>query len=1001
MLVPVAPELAALRPAHRSGYPPAAMPGAKLQLPKRLKEKLAQSPGLHGAVLVGLDELEPWIADNKLPFFPEYTDHGPDHINEVFVTAEALIRDEAWPHVTAEDVAVLVLGILLHDCAMHLSEEGFVALLKKKEWAAPISPIDTTTWPDLWDDFLREASRFDGKKLKRLFGDTEPAKPPPLDALAMTKRDRLLVGEFLRRHHPRLAHEIALQGVPGPTTMPLGLGKVERKLADLAGLVARSHGMPLRRAVDLLPSDERRETRHVHAPFLMGVLRIADYLQIHAERAPKKLLQVSSLRSPVSVGEWRKHEAIETIHNRHDDPEALYVKALPKDGATYVGLKRLFASIQDELDDVWAVLGEVYGRVNELRDLEIMIRRLRSNLDDEEAFAKTVDYVPGHVEFQAAGADLLKLLVAPLYGNKPEIGIRELLQNAVDACRELDDYQKQRPGMSKPELTEQTADIVIALGKDEDGMAWLTVSDRGIGMTYEVIKEFFLRAGASFRNSDAWRKQHTNEYGKSRILRSGRFGVGVLAAFLLGNRIEISTRHVSQTQGVRFVAEIDDEHIELHHLRRPVGTTIRVRIVESDRLETLTKNPTRWDWYRLKYPSVLRSWPESNMLTSQKKATLPEQQSELPAEWRRVASLEFADVQWTYATTKYSEPLVCNGIIITEDLYVSLQHSFDRATRKSSANPNTGKNKTQDPKPLSFKRPALSVFDPDGHLPLNLQRNNVTSDDLPFDDNLFDDICMDFIAYTLIRLPDSPDWSRVSSYPGLKYAGNTGPRFCATRHGWTVVDPAVLTDLGPRSLCITTAGTLARQCAEVGFDNVVFIACSRKSTYDSWFRDMIAPKTLDMLGALVLFKRRGQRVLLSSEFWRRTVERKLLPRSTKAKLKIKEDTWSGGWTLLTIGDCPANEDKFHQIDRSNKAAEMSGAAEWYFSDPPTLPHKSSRFSQIWAEVVQRPVIPFDLAERRRVLIHTYEKLAPYVRAHEELLKKGVAMPPKFSVGDTE
>ena len=62
----------------------------------------------------------------------------------------------------------------------------------------------------------------------------------------------------------------------------------------------------------------------------------------------------------------------------------------------------------------------------------------------------------------------------------------------------------------------------------------------GIGMTSSVVLEYFLRAGASFRRSDAWRQQHELAPGESRILRSGRFGVGALAAFLLGDEIEVS-----------------------------------------------------------------------------------------------------------------------------------------------------------------------------------------------------------------------------------------------------------------------------------------------------------------------------------------------------------------------------------------------------------------------------------------------------------------------------
>jgi hypothetical protein len=48
--------------------------------------------------------------------------------------------------------------------------------------------------------------------------------------------------------------------------------------------------------------------------------------------------------------------------------------------------------------------------------------------------------IPEKIAFEAANADLLKLLVAPLYGNDPSIGVRELIQNAIDAVREYEDY---------------------------------------------------------------------------------------------------------------------------------------------------------------------------------------------------------------------------------------------------------------------------------------------------------------------------------------------------------------------------------------------------------------------------------------------------------------------------------------------------------------------------------------------------------------------------------
>jgi len=64
---------------------------------------------------------------------------------------------------------------------------------------------------------------------------------------------------------------------------------------------------------------------------------------------------------------------------------------------------------------------------------------------------------------------------------------------------------------------------------------------RGIGMTVDTVINYFLKAGASLRRSELWRETYEDAEGKSRVLRSGRFGVGVLAAYLLGDEISVAT----------------------------------------------------------------------------------------------------------------------------------------------------------------------------------------------------------------------------------------------------------------------------------------------------------------------------------------------------------------------------------------------------------------------------------------------------------------------------
>lgn len=181
-----------------------------MRIPKRLKELIDRSHELSGAVNQAIADIEPWVKDNKLVFFDEYTDHGIDHIENVMATADAIISDEARPVLTPGDAAVLVLSILLHDAAMHLYEDGFVALMEPKGERPLMDGFGDKSWPALWEDFCWELKRWDGRKLTKVFGGAEPISIPRLEPGNMSDRDKKAIGEFLRRHHARLAHEIAL-----------------------------------------------------------------------------------------------------------------------------------------------------------------------------------------------------------------------------------------------------------------------------------------------------------------------------------------------------------------------------------------------------------------------------------------------------------------------------------------------------------------------------------------------------------------------------------------------------------------------------------------------------------------------------------------------------------------------------------------------------------------------------------------------------------------------
>lgn len=706
-----------------------------------------------------------------MPFFPGFTDHSPRHINEVLTTASSLISDGSRDLLSSEDAHILALAILLHDCGMHLTQDGFRSVISDE--SEPIcSHFDQKSWNVLWQEFLSEASRFSQQKLESVFGDTNPVDISRFDPSNLSERDLLLAGEFVRRHHARLAHEIALRGVP-PFTHGLNIDSVDRDLLGIAGLVARSHNLPVRSSFDYL--EERydiREYRNIKIPYLMGLLRIADYIQVQSERANANLLKVKELRSSISVQEWKAHFAVKHVSTRNEDPEAIFVNVEPENAKTYLKLSALFKDIQRELDETWATLGEVYGRFAPLDTLGLTIRRIRSSLDDVPKLSRRISFVPVRAAFKSSDAELLELLIGPLYGYEPAIGVRELIQNAVDACRELEDLNID---IDTSEQRQQDTDVEIVL-KEELGTKTLRVSDRGTGMTPDVVLNYFLVAGASFRNSDVWKERHSDEQGRSRVMRGGRFGVGALAAFLIGKKIRVETRHYSVPDhgGITFEASVGDQIIELRKTSLPIGTTISIEVDEvawkklvprNYAVEHVANQPydkcSSWEevnWYGLERPAVRITYEGprydyqgevEEQVARQPKPVLFEgfrvfsdfqawKDLPNPGEYDRIlwspkpAGSEETGQDSNSKRVKRSPRLTVNGIRIGDEQ--ASWHDYLIDTEQ------VGEGML-----ISYERPPLAIFDAAGICPLNLQRSSVNFGDLGIDDQLGAELTDNFL----------------------------------------------------------------------------------------------------------------------------------------------------------------------------------------------------------------------------------------------------------------
>ena len=952
--------------------------------------------------------VSPILQRNEAIFFPDYTDHGICHVKSVLTTCELLISDEAWSVFTREDAATLILSVVAHDLGMLIDIDGFQFLLKEKSNDSVFSEAKDKSWQNLWRDFRLELRRFSGAKLQKLFGTPDPISDHELIPSSLADRGIRAVGEFLRRHHHRLAHEIVISGFPsGNGRVPL-FHNAQNYLQKITGLIARSHGIPLRDSIEFLKTIDytsHREYRHIHPLFLMTLVRIADYLDLDIGRAPASILSAKSLRSPISKREWWSHRAIVDCHSYDEDPECLRIvvepAALP-DVSTFSVVEDKISGIQGELDSSWAVIGETYGRFPPLNKLTLRIRRIRSDLR-EESKIKQLPFVPHRASLKTAKADLLKLLIEPLYGDHPGIGLRELMQNSIDAVREIEFVIKDKGTLTTIDREDLKGDVTVELEKDNMGDFWVIVADRGIGMTWDTVANYYLTAGASYRQSDAWKRKFTDTSGSSQIIRAGRFGIGILAAFLLGDRVSVSTRHAeaSDDEGVYFEFGIDDEDIEMRWVKKKVGTTVKVktneavikRLMQSGRFQK-----ERWDWYCLESPVLIRKDPNNFKL--KQRYRFPGLDDPLPKGWHRIDVPGLQAVDWSYRFLG-DEVLSCNGIFINKRGLNHVNREFlSDSLEKTETNHNYYSYFRTDQPYLNL--PTVSIFDPDGRFPLNLARDDVASPVPEFMKFLVDDICRNFIAFSLICGPQKslfkenylrnyvrPNYPGISSYR----FSNSSVTYFYTRRGFGLVDPWNISHfvdkpgliISTNSFNLSISNTTEKQI-EKNYSSVIPIQSDGTlGKFDSWHRRLSLTHTeKEKISIFKGIAIDGVRTLFPIKWYNRFIHKQPMFISKLHTLEKRTDMY----VVVCFGKCKTYNSNLEWIydEFKHHRISLESISEFYFKDI-NAPLKADRIAQSWENFISKPIIPFNSNDRKILIDKLEKKMSPHL--NEWRLKKEI------------
>ncbi len=318
-----------------------------------------------------------------------------------------------------------------------------------------------------------------------------------------------------------------------------------------------------------LSVDEVKGSYHLNSQYIAFLLRIADYLDIDEERAPLYLYQYLS---PKDYGdlEWKQHFVIENknkiVTNEKTGYKNIEFCGESSNPGIHRKLLKYFDLLNGELRKV-IEFSETFSNKKYLITLKTNVHnKIRTKGLNFSDFKLSLEYK----------AVTSLLMGENIYGEKRH-GLRELIQNSIDACKVM---QEESIGKSEFEYVHYEAFISIILDQDRKQVI---IFDNGRGMSLDILKKYFLNVGVSYYISDDYL------FRGNKYVPIGNYGIGFLACFMLSEKVNVITKYYGESQANKIEFEKSSEYICLtcENLARPQGTEI---ILDYDQFFTVFGN---------------------------------------------------------------------------------------------------------------------------------------------------------------------------------------------------------------------------------------------------------------------------------------------------------------------------------------------------------------------------------------------------------------------------
>ncbi|GAA4258924.1 hypothetical protein GCM10022255_081490 [Dactylosporangium darangshiense] len=316
-------------------------------------------------------------------------------------------------------------------------------------------------------------------------------------------------------------------------------------IAELTGFAADPRTAEMLRAIRADPAFLNRHDRpesllsrhgEVRERMVAFLLAIARGLAIEVTVMPEVIGEHLGIGDPVTAGQVR-----DTVRGGHW--EARGATLVLSAACAHPSIEVALRAHIDTLNQLLAEAQRAAARDETLAPL----RNLPNRAATDDVGPLVRDGVPAYqsagVRFRLAEDRVRELLMGEqLYGD-PALAIRELYQNALDACRYREartEYLTRAHDRTLP----WDGRIRFVQGVDEHGRGYLDCSDNGIGMGVRELSEVFSQAGVRLADLPEFLEEQA-EWGRLdppvQLYPNSRFGIGVLSYFMLADELTVET----------------------------------------------------------------------------------------------------------------------------------------------------------------------------------------------------------------------------------------------------------------------------------------------------------------------------------------------------------------------------------------------------------------------------------------------------------------------------